>query len=138
MASFQKLEWNCNGDEFSFEDKLVSFRSSGVRIKRIDNSPTLVNLSSSGLPYIFSKKRYLTLEECFHLQGLHEKKFHRLLDQNYIESLNRETSEFIFRALGNAVNADVIQKIAETFFSSKANIVHRKINSQLSLGLRLT
>lgn len=135
LASFQKLEWNCHGDELNFKDKLISFRSSGVRIKRIDNSPTLVNLSSSGLPYIFSKNRYLTLEECFHLQGLHEKKFHKLLDQNYIESLNRETSEFIFRALGNAVNADVIQKIAKTFLSNKNDIVHRKINSQLNLNI---
>ena len=43
-------------------------------------------------------------------QGFHENKFKVLLSQSYIKKLNRDTNAFIFRALGNAVNADVIEK----------------------------
>ncbi len=133
IATYQKFEWNCHGDELRLKDKFISFRSSGVRVKRIDNSPTLVNLSSSGLPYITSEKRYFTLEECLKLQGFHEKKFKILLDESYINKLNRESDAFLFRALGNAVNVDVIEKIAETFLSKSKNIVFRSIKQQMSL-----
>lgn len=135
IPSFQKFEWNCHGDDLSLEDKLVSFRSSGIRVKRLDNAPTLVNLSTSGLPYLTTEKRYLTVEECLKLQGLHEKKFKKLLNQNYIKNLNKDSNAFLFRALGNAVNADVIEKIALTFFSKKTNIIHRKIKTQINLNL---
>ena len=135
LATFQKLEWNCHGDELKLKNKFISFRSSGVRVKRIDNSPTLVNLSASGLPYITSERRYFTIEECLRLQGFHEKKFNILLDDQYILSLKRESESFLFRALGNAVNVDVIEKIAETFLSNSEDIEHRKVNSQLNLNL---
>lgn len=137
IASFQKFEWNCYGDDLNLKNKLVSFRSSGIRVKRLDNAPTLVNLSTSSLPYITSLKRYLTVEECLKLQGFHEDKFKVLLSQSYIKRLNRDSNAFILRALGNAVNADVIEKIAQTFLSKKVNIVHRKVNSQLNLNFNL-
>ena len=83
----------------------------------------------------YNRKRYLTVEECLKLQGLHEKKFKKLLNQNYIKNLNKDSNAFLFRALGNAVNADVIEKIALTFFSKKTNIIHRKIKTQINLNL---
>ena len=89
------------------------------------------------LPYIPSLKRYLTLEECLKLQGFHENKFKVLLSKSYIKKLNRDTNAFVFRALGNAVNADVIEKIAYTFLSKKINLVHRKVDTQLNLNLNL-
>ncbi|MDA9678947.1 DNA (cytosine-5-)-methyltransferase [bacterium] len=126
IPSFQKFEWNCYGDDLSLNNKLVTFRSSGVRVKRIESSPTLVNISSTGLPYITSEKRYFTLEECLNLQGFHEKKFLKFLEKN--------NDSFYFRALGNAVNVDIIEVIASTFLSKKNNIVHRDVSNQLKIN----
>ena len=67
--AYQKLEWNCRGEKFNFRKKIISFRGSGVRIKRSDNSPTLVSSSVSQVPYLPWKKRYLSHEECLNIQG---------------------------------------------------------------------
>jgi DNA (cytosine-5)-methyltransferase 1 len=132
-ASFQKLEWNCHGNELNLENKLISFRSSGIRVKRLDNAPTLVNLTSTSLPFVTSKKRYLTLEECLHLQGFHEKDFKKLLNKDYLLKINRTSDGFFMRCLGNAVNVDVIEKIASVFLTKKQNVLHRRIDEQISL-----
>ncbi len=132
-ASYQKLEWNCIGEKLNLENKLISFRSSGIRVKRLDNAPTLVNLTSTSLPFVTSKNRYLTLEECLHLQGFHEKKFKRLLNKDYLSEINKASDDFFLRSLGNAVNVDVIEKIASVFLSKKQNVLHRRIKEQISL-----
>ena len=43
FEAYQKLEWNCQGDKFNFTKKIISFRGSGIRIRRNHSSPTLVS-----------------------------------------------------------------------------------------------
>ena len=56
-------------------------------------------------------KRYLSLEECLKLQGLRE----------IISKINHNNWEKSYSAIGNAVNADVVEKIAITFLSNNIN-----------------
>ena len=64
FEAYQKLEWNCQGDAFNLKKKIVTFRASGVRIRRNKNSPTLVSASITQVPYLPWKNRYLSHEEC--------------------------------------------------------------------------
>ena len=115
MPTHLKFEWNCKGEKYTLSDKVISFRQSGVRVKRIDAAPTLVYLSPSATPYIPSLKRYLSQEECLKIQGLHE----------LINDFLPETNE-IYRSIGNAVNADVVEKIASVFLDKTKAKNYRK------------
>ena len=109
----RKFEWNCYGDEYTFDDKIISFRGSGVRVKRMNAAPTLIHAAVTQLPYIPMLKRYLSIEECLKIQGFKEDKI--------IENLKKQGWERAFSAIGNAVNADVVERIAKTFLSNNIN-----------------
>ena len=106
----RKFEWNCHGEKHTLDDKLISFRGSGIRVKRMNAAPTLIHASITQVPYIPKLKRYLSLEECLALQGLRE----------ITNKINHNSWEKSYSAIGNAVNADVVEKIGETFL--KKNI----------------
>ena len=89
-----------------------------------------------GFPILHLKDDILLLKNVCVYRGF-MKKFNILLDDQYILNLNRESEAFLFRALGNAVNVDVIEKIAETFLSNREDIEHRKVKSQLNLNLNI-
>ena len=124
LPTHLKFEWNCKGENYTLKDKVISFRQSGLRVKRLDAAPTLVNFSNTSTPYIPSLNRYLSIEECMKIQGLHE-----LINKNL-----PETNEF-YRAVGNAVNADVVEKIAGVFLDKTKIKKYRKKHDQLSLKL---
>lgn len=109
--SHLKLEWNCGNAEPSISDKIVQFRASGIRVKAATFSPAL-NLVGTQIP-IFpwipipgtnEVGRYMTIREAAKLQGM--------------ESLEFGNKEFqlsktrIYEALGNAVNVQLVKKIA--------------------------
>lgn len=100
-SSLQKLEWNCKGGERDIWKYVIQFRASGVRVKRPSSSPSLVAMTSTQVPIIAWQKRYMTPRECANLQCLGE-----------ITHLP-EASTKAFKALGNAINANVVQLIAE-------------------------
>ena len=106
FEAYQKLEWNCQGDNFNLRKKIVSFRGSGVRVKRNNNSPTLISASVSQVPYLPWKKRYLSHEECLNIQGF-----------KGIKSYPRSHEDF-YTAIGNAVNVEVVSKIAKKLLNS--------------------
>lgn len=108
--SHQKFEWNCGqGRNVKplIEDKIVQFRPSGIRVKLPTFSPALV-LTTTQIP-IFpwvktpdgQKGRYMTRKEGAKLQCMENLK-------EYPDTIAQA-----FRAFGNAVNVEVVKRIAE-------------------------
>lgn len=98
--SLQKLEWNCKGGERDIWKYVIQFRASGVRIKRPTTAPSLVAMTTTQVPIIGWEHRYMTPRECARLQSMHELR--------YLPQVNSR----VFKALGNAVNADLVAMIA--------------------------
>tara|TARA_X000000950_G_scaffold124603_1_gene156006 strand:+ start:2193 stop:3452 length:1260 start_codon:yes stop_codon:yes gene_type:complete len=105
FEAYQKLEWNCQGDAFNLRKKIVTFRGSGVRIRRSTNSPTLISSSVSQVPYLPWKKRYMSHEECLNIQGFRGIKSYP------------EAHEAFYSTIGNAVNVGVVTKIAKNLLN---------------------
>lgn len=111
-SSSQKLEWNAQGEERDIDKFVLQVRPSGLRVKRPNTSPALVACTSTQVPILGSKlageRRYLTPVECAKLQSLGD--------------ISLPTSEIdAYKALGNAVNADVVRAIAEPLLKGLAN-----------------
>jgi DNA (cytosine-5)-methyltransferase 1 len=98
--SFQKLEWNWKGGPRNLWRTIIQFRASGIRAKRPTAAPSLVALTTSQVPVIPWERRYMTMRECARLQSMGELR--------YIP----QSQGAAHKALGNAVNVDVIAAVA--------------------------
>lgn len=97
--SWQKLEWNVGDSERNIYNYLLQFRASGIRVKQANFFPSLV-CTNTQKPIIGWEKRYISQNEGLKLQSLEGIKL-------------PENDNAAFRALGNAVNAHIVELIAK-------------------------
>lgn len=107
-TSFQKFEWNWQAGPRSVWDKVIQFRASGIRIKNPASAPSLVAQTSSQVPVVGWEQRYLSPRECARLQSL-----------DGLGCLPDSKSR-AYKALGNAVNADVIYHVARNLLQASS------------------
>ncbi|TMO88405.1 DNA (cytosine-5-)-methyltransferase [Pseudoalteromonas ruthenica] len=98
--SWQILEWRGMRTKIDIYEHVVQFRASGIRILKPHVAPSLISMTPTQIPIIPSQSRYMSAQEAAKLQNLHE-----------LPNLP-ETIVGAFKALGNAVNAKVIELIA--------------------------
>ena len=108
--SHQKFEWNCGPDtRYTFEDKIIQFRPSGIRVKNRDRFPALV-LSITQVPIIFDKHkkggagfRYITQRDAANLQSMPRDNF-EIMSNNVAA----------YKSFGNAVNVRVVEEVVKS------------------------
>ncbi len=103
-SSFQKMEWNAQGERRDIDNFVLQMRASGLRVKRPTTSPSLIAFSETQVPILGAnltgRRRYMTPAECAELQCL--------------GGIELPASDLdAYKALGNAVNARVVKVIAE-------------------------
>lgn len=103
-SSFQKMEWNAQGEDRDIDNFVLQMRASGLRVKRPTTSPSLIAFTQTQVPILGAnltgERRYMTPAECAELQCLGE--------------IHLPASDLdAYKALGNAVNARVVKAIAE-------------------------
>ena len=98
--SYQKLEWSCKDTSHTFNDKIIQFRQSGLRISRDNWFPALTTVSTQR-PYMPFVGRKMTVDELAQLQSMNGLKY------------KPEYNNGAKKAYGNAVNTEVVKLICK-------------------------
>jgi DNA (cytosine-5)-methyltransferase 1 len=99
LGAVRKMEWQTGTDNLTMNQTLWSPRGSGIRIKNINYSPTLVAMASM-IPIYGPKSRYLTPRECARLQSFPE------------DYIIHNDDKIAYSQFGNAVNVKMIERCA--------------------------
>jgi len=106
-SSLRKLEWNCQGEPRDLWKHVLQFRPSGLRVKRYSTCPALVAMTTTQVPILGPKRRFITRTEGLRLQAFPDS--HKL-------PAKRDDA---FRALGNAVHVGVAVKVIRAALSNR-------------------
>ena len=101
-ATNRKFEWQAGNSIDTIYDGIIQFRTSGIRVKRPTECPTLVAMNHR--PIYGPERRYITLLEAKRLQSFPDSM-----------SFGDEPEAKAFKQLGNAVNVKVIETIFDLF-----------------------
>ncbi len=108
--SYQKLEWSCQGAARTFNDKILQFRPSGLRVKLNNWAPALTTVRTQNV-YIPKLKRRLSLLELSKLQSMDIKYLPDIYDGKFVPNGG-------YKAFGNAVNVKVVGLIAKNLLNN--------------------
>lgn len=98
--SWQILEWRGKLAHYDLFEHILQFRASGIRVLKPEIAPSLIAMTPTQIPIIPKEERYLSKHEAAKLQFLHE-----------LEYIPNNTTK-AFKAFGNAVNAKIVELIA--------------------------
>ena len=104
--SWQILEWRGHSRVFNFSDHILQFRASGIRLSKKEKAPSFIAMTPTQVPIIGSEMRYMSKYEVASLQCLG--------DLPYLPDNDTKA----FKALGNAVNAKIVEAIAKNLKSN--------------------
>tara|TARA_B110000238_G_scaffold114481_1_gene124242 strand:- start:975 stop:1460 length:486 start_codon:yes stop_codon:yes gene_type:complete len=108
--SYQKLEWSCQRGARTFDDKIIQYRPSGLRVKLNNWSPALTTIRTQNI-YIPKINRKLSLLELSKLQSMDIKHLPDIYDGKFVPNGG-------YRAFGNAVNVEVVRLIAKNLLNN--------------------
>lgn len=100
-GALRKMEYQVKDNNYALlSESLWCTRASGIRVKALDYTPTLVAMTSM-IPIVGPLGRYMTPRECARLQSFPDT---YILDEN---------DKVAYKQLGNAVNVHVIERCVD-------------------------
>ena len=104
VPTHRKFEWQCGTQVGSIWEAVIQMRPSGIRVKSPNCFPALVAMVQ--IPIIGKYKRRLSVREAARLQSFPD------------EFIPNSNDQQAYKQFGNAVNVEVIKRVAKVLFET--------------------